>query len=144
MGLVDKAIVLRKISELEVYQKQIKEFSDITLQGYKEDWKIQRIVERTLQMMIETCADIANHIVSDRGMRTPTSYADTFKVLLENNIIDSKLFTTMEKMAKFRNVVVHQYEAVDTEIVVAILKKHLGDFDKFKEAILTYLKSFPE
>ncbi len=24
-------------------------------------------MERTLQMMIETCADIANHIVSDKG-----------------------------------------------------------------------------
>ncbi|MEW6213757.1 MAG: DUF86 domain-containing protein [Nitrospirota bacterium] len=144
MGLVDKAVVIRKISELEVYQKQIKEFSDITLQGYKADWKIQRIVERTLQMMIETCADIANHIVSDRGMRTPTSYSDTFKVLLENNVIDSELFTTMEKMAKFRNVVVHQYEAVDAEIVVVILKKHLGDFEKFREAVLVYLKSFPE
>jgi uncharacterized protein YutE (UPF0331/DUF86 family) len=34
----------------------------------------------------------------------------------------------MEKMAKFRNVVVHQYEEVDAEIVVAILKKTLRGF----------------
>lgn len=46
MELVDKAVILRKVSELEVYQKQIREFSDITLQGYKADWKTQRIVER--------------------------------------------------------------------------------------------------
>jgi uncharacterized protein YutE (UPF0331/DUF86 family) len=144
MELVDKAIILRKISELEVYQKQIREFSAITLQDYKANWKTQRIVERTLQIMIETCADIANHIVSDKGMRSPTSYADTFNVLFENNVIDSELFTIMEKMAKFRNVVVHQYEEVDSEIVVVILKKHLGDFERFKEAVLAYLKSFPE
>ena len=142
--MVDKAVILRKISELELYQKQIREFSDITLQGYKADWKTQRIVERTLQIMIETCADIANHIVSDRGMRSPTSYTDTFKVLFENNIIDSELFTIMEKMAKFRNIVVHQYEEVDAEIVIFILKKHLGDFERFKEAILAYLKDFPK
>ena len=142
--MVDKAVILRKISELELYQKQIREFSDITLQDYKADWKTQRIVERTLQIMIETCADIANHIVSDRGMRSPTSYTDTFKVLFENNIIDSELFTIMEKMAKFRNIVVHQYEEVDSEIVIIVLKKHLGDFDRFKDAILTYLKDFPE
>ncbi len=142
MELVDKAIILRKISELEVYQKQIREFSAITLQDYKANWKTQRIVERTLQIMIETCADIANHIVSDKGMRSPTSYADTFNVLFENNIIDSELFAVMEKMAKFRNVVVHQYEEVDSEIVVIILKKHLGDFERFKEAVLAYLKAF--
>lgn len=141
--MVDKALLLRKISELETYQKQIREFSDITLQNYKEDWKTQRVVERTLQMMIETCADIANHIISDAGMRVPTGYSDTFKVLFENNFIDKELFLIMEKMAKFRNIIVHQYEEVDAEIVIAILKKHLADFEKFKEAVLAYLKTSP-
>ena len=138
--MVDRAIVLRKISELEEYQRQIREFSEITHQDYKADWKTQRIVERTLQMMIETCVDIANHIVSDRGMRSPTSYADIFKVLAENKIIESELFVVMEKMTKFRNIIVHQYEEIDAEIVVLILKKHLGDFEKFKDTILRYLK----
>ncbi|OHE57750.1 MAG: hypothetical protein A2Z47_04990 [Thermodesulfovibrio sp. RBG_19FT_COMBO_42_12] len=141
--MVDKALLLRKISELETYQKQIREFSDITLQNYKEDWKTQRVVERTLQMMIETCADIANHIISDAGMRVPTGYSDTFKVLFENNFIDRELFPIMEKMAKFRNIIIHQYEEVDAEIVIAILKKHLPDFERYKEAVLAYLKTSP-
>ena len=83
--MVSKSVILRKISELELYRKQIEEFSDVAVEKYKSDWKTQRIVERTLQIMVETCADIANHIVSDSGMRTPASYADTFKVLSENN-----------------------------------------------------------
>ena len=138
--MADKTVVLRKLSELEIYQKQVQEFSGITLADYQADWKTQRIVERTLQMMIETCVDIANHIVSDRGMRPPTSYADTFKVLMENSIIAPELFNVMEKMAKFRNVVVHQYEGVDAEIVIAILKKHIKELEKYKEAILTHLR----
>jgi uncharacterized protein YutE (UPF0331/DUF86 family) len=142
--LVDKDIILRKVSDLELYQEQISEFAGMTLQAYRSDWKARRIVERTLQIMIETCADISNHIVSDRGTRAPTSYADTFKVLFENNVIDSELFLIMEKMSKFRNVVVHQYEEVDSEIVILILKKHLRDFEKFKGAILAYLKSSPD
>ena len=139
MGLVDKTVILRKLSELETYLKQIREFSGLTLQVYKADWRTQRIVERTLQMMIETCADIANHIVSDRGMRAPTGYADTFSVLMENAVIDPGLNTIMERMAKFRNVVVHQYEGVDAEIVIAILTKHLNDFERYRGAILAFL-----
>jgi uncharacterized protein YutE (UPF0331/DUF86 family) len=139
--LVDKNVVLRKISELETYQKQIEEFSDITIQEYKSDWKLQRIIERTLQMMIETCVDIAHHIISDKDMRPPTSYADTFKILLENNIIEPELYAIMDKMIKSRNIVVHRYEDVDTEIVVTIIKKHIGDFKNFEEAILKYLKT---
>lgn len=70
---------------------------------------------------------------------TPTGYADTFSVLLENAVIDPDLSAMMKKMAKFRNVVVHQYENVDTEIVIAILTKHLNDIERFREAILSYL-----
>ncbi|MDQ1331418.1 MAG: hypothetical protein QG578_1686 [Thermodesulfobacteriota bacterium] len=139
MELVDKTVVLRKLSGLDTYLKQMREFAGMTIQVYNADWRTQRIVERTLQMMIETCADIANHIVSDRGMRAPTGYADTFSVLMENAVINPELSMIMEKMAKFRNVVVHQYEGVDAEIVIAILAKHLNDFDRFRGAILSYL-----
>ena len=142
--MVDKAVVLRKLSELGTYYGHIKEFADITIDKYKDDWKTQRIVERTLQIMIETCADIANHIISDRGMRPPTTYADTFRVLRENKIISPELFGTMEKMAKFRNVVVHQYEKVDAEIVIVILKRHLNDFDRFRDEILIYMQGLSE
>ncbi|MBI5074497.1 MAG: DUF86 domain-containing protein [Nitrospirae bacterium] len=133
-------MILRKISELETYIEQINEYSDITPERYRGEWKAQRVIERTLQMMIETCADIANHIVADKGFRSPSSYADTFKVLQENNIISEELYGTMEKMAKFRNVLVHQYEKVDAEIVVIIMRKHLGDFGLYKNALLSYMK----
>ena len=53
--MVDKAVLLRKLSELETYLKQIREYAGIALRDYKADWKTQRIVERTLQLMIETC-----------------------------------------------------------------------------------------
>lgn len=138
--MVDKALVMRKIMELELYLGQVGEFAAIGLEEYQGDWKTQRVVERTLQMLIETCADIANHIVSDNRMRTPTSYADTFRVLAENAVISAELFSVMEKMAKFRNVVVHQYESVDAEIVILVLRKHLGDFSMFKDAIISCLK----
>lgn len=141
--MVDKNMVLRKLSAIDEYLQQIREFSGVSVDEYKSNWKSQRIVERTLQMLIETCADIANHIISDRNMRIPTSYSDTFKVLLENNVIDENLFSVMEKMAKFRNIVVHQYEEVDAEIVIIILRKHLDDFVRFRDAILGSLKDMP-
>jgi uncharacterized protein YutE (UPF0331/DUF86 family) len=85
--LVDRNVVLRKLTELETYFRQIQEFAGISAEGYRADWKAQRIIERTLQMMIEICVDIANHIIADGTMRTPMNYGDTFRVLSENNII---------------------------------------------------------
>ncbi len=138
--MVDETLILRKLSELDEYNKQIKEYEKITVAQYSGDWKIPRIIERTLQMMIETCVDIASHIIADKGYRVPKSYSDTFKVLREEKIVSSKLFNSLEKMAKFRNIVVHHYDKVDAKIIVGILKKDLKDFMGYKEAIISFLK----
>ena len=137
--MVDKPLILRKLTELDEYLKQMKEFSSVTLEEYSRDWKVQRIVERTLQMMIETCADIANHIIADRGYRTPDNYGDTFRVLHENGVFKNDLFEIMLKMARFRNIVVHQYDKVDEAIVIGILRNNLNNFTAYRDAILKIL-----
>ena len=134
--MVDQTLILRKLAELEEYLGQIREFSLVSAEDYSGDWKTRRIVERTLQIMIELCIDIAGHIISDRRLRVPVSYADTFKSLTEAGLITPQISDIMEKMAKFRNIVVHQYEKVDTEIVIMILRKHLDDFLVFRDAVL--------
>ena len=138
--MVDKILILRKLAELEEYLGQVKEYADMTADRYSRDWKAQRVVERTLQMMIETCADVAGHIISDKGYRVPATYADTFRVLHENGLLDKELFETMEKMAKFRNIIVHHYDKVDAEVVAGILKKDLKDFSAYRDAIINILE----
>jgi len=139
--MVDKVLVLRKLSELDQYLLQIKEYSGITISEYSGDWKTQRVVDRTLQMMIETCLDISGHIISDEEYRVPENYADMFKVLQENGIINESLLDALIKMAKFRNIVVHHYDKIDAAIVIRILTRNLEDFNHFKNAIVSYLKS---
>ena len=139
--MVDEALILRKLAELDQYYSQLKEYENTTADQYSDDWKVQRIIERTLQMMIETCVDIAGHIIADKGFRIPKSYADTFKVLHDEKIIGSKLSAVMEKMAKFRNIIVHHYDKVDAEIVVGIMKNNLTDFINYKDAIIRLLEA---
>lgn len=138
--MVDQTLILRKLAELEEYLEQIREFSLISADEYTGDWKTRRIVERTLQIMIELCIDIAGHIISDRKLRVPVSYADTFKSLAEAGLIAPQISDVLEKMAKFRNIIVHQYEKVDTEIVIMILRKHLDDFLLFRDTVLRMFK----
>lgn len=139
--MVDEVLILRKLSELDDYYGQINEYVSVTVEGYSKDWKVQRIIERTLQMMIETCVDVAGHIISDQGFRIPKSYSDTFSVLHENNILDEWLYSSLKKMAQFRNVVVHQYDKIDSTIVVGILQNDLNNFVAFKDTIIRYIKS---
>ena len=139
--MVDKSLILRKLSTLDEYLKQINEYSDISLKDYAADWKVQRIVERTLQMMIETCLDVSGHIISDEKLRVPETYSDMFRILVESDILRGSQLEAFEKMAKFRNIIVHDYEKIDAEIVLGILQKNLNDFETFKTTIIDYLKT---
>jgi uncharacterized protein YutE (UPF0331/DUF86 family) len=139
--MVDKSLVLRKLSDLSDLYRQMLEYRGITTRRYAADWKSQRIVERTLQMMVEICLDVANHIISDKGYRRPVGYADHFTVLRENKILSARLTARMMQMAKFRNLIVHNYDKIDAEIVVGILKKSLTDFDSFKKAVVKFLEA---
>ena len=48
--MVDEVLILRKLSELDDYYGQINEYVSVTVAGYSKDWKVQRIIERTLQI----------------------------------------------------------------------------------------------
>jgi uncharacterized protein YutE (UPF0331/DUF86 family) len=138
--LVDKILIMRKLADLETYINQMQEYSTITVKEYSKDWKIQRIVERTLQMMIELCVDIINHVIADKKYRVPTSYGDTFQVLEEEGLISDEQCNTMKKMAQFRNIIIHHYDKVDETIVVNILRQNLKDFLEYRDSIIKIIK----
>ena len=137
--MVDRPLIFRKLDSLSLYARQLAEFRGVVLEEYMRDWKVQRIVERTLQMAVETCADIADHLISDENLRAPASVVDAFAVLREAGIVSETLHGALVKMAKFRNHL-HQYDEVDAEIVIAILTKHLGTFGTFRTEVISYLK----
>ena len=44
----------------------------------------------------------------------------------------------MVTMARFRNVIVHEYARIDPDIVVQILRHDLGDLTHFRMAALSW------
>ena len=137
--MTDRQLILRKLADLDRHRQELREFEGCTIEAYEADWKVQRIVERTLQIMVEICADIANHIVAEEGLRMAQSVADTFRSLFEGGILPAELLPKMVQMAGFRNIVVHRYDAVDAAIVIGILSGHLEDFTAFREAVIGFL-----
>lgn len=133
-------VIVSKLKILSEYYRQLRFYDNISLEEYKDDWKIQRIVERTLHLAIECCLDIANHIISGGNFRIPTDNRDIFTILGEEKIIDNELSLSLGRMAQFRNIVVHDYTKIDPEIVINILKTKIIDFEKFAKNMESYLR----
>jgi uncharacterized protein YutE (UPF0331/DUF86 family) len=137
--MLDREVVESKLRFLREYLNDLGEYETISLIDYKTSKKDQRFVERTLHLACECCLDISAHIISRVGLREPTDNKDLFIILFENRIISESTHRALIKMAKFRNIIVHDYARIEPEIVIGILKKDIEDFKQFAQQIIRYL-----
>ena len=89
-----------------------------------------------IQRACEASIDLAMHIVSDLKLGLPKTSREAFKLLEENNIIDYGLAKTLINMVGFQNIAMHDYQAIELNILQAIIENHLSDFKTYTEAIL--------
>lgn len=75
-------------------------------------------------------------LFSDLKLGLPKTSREAFKLLEENDIIDHALTKTLMNIVGFRNIAVHDYQAIDLNILQAIIENHLTDFKTYSEAIL--------
>lgn len=87
----------------------------------------------------EVCLDIGRRIIALEGFRYADDNQDVFRILAAERIVSRQLLEPLLSMARFRNLVVHDYAKIDDEIVYGILKKRLGVFDAYAETIRIYL-----
>jgi uncharacterized protein YutE (UPF0331/DUF86 family) len=66
----------------------------------------------------------------------PATYAEVFDILGQASLIETELRVAMVRMARFRNIIVHEYTRIDPDIVVDILRNHLDDLTRFRTAAL--------
>ena len=81
-----------------------------------------------LQVAIECCIDVANHIIARQNWRVPQSYADSFAVLAENGVLPPGYLETARQMVGMRNRLVHLYWEVDADTLVPGLAEQPGRF----------------
>lgn len=137
--MVDRELVQGRLLKLEEYINDLKEYEDISWEDYKRDKLIRRFVERSLQLAIESCLDIGNHIISDERLGIADTNADIIRILAENDIIKEDVGSYI-KMAKFRNVIVHDYANFDDEIIFKVLKRSLADIEQLFKWFKAYVE----
>lgn len=120
---------------LDTYLEQLAPYRGIDQSVYASDWKTQRIVERTLHLAVETCMDVADHLVADQRLRVPETGAESFEILAEAQLIPPDLGRSLALMVGFRNILVHDYARLDVSIVLRILRDNLSDLERFRGTV---------
>jgi len=136
--VVDKEKVEQRLTKLEQAVRKLHEIAVHSWDEYHNNEALRDRAERNLHVAAQACIDIANHIIADRGYRTPQGYADSFVILLEEGIIPADLADKMKMVAGFRNILVHDYLEIDDKIVYSSLRR-LDDFREFAKHVYILL-----
>lgn len=94
-----------------------------------------RAARYTFIVLIEAATNIANHLCARLLNKAPASYAESFLLLGEHNLLDRELAQRLGKMTGFRNLLVHGYGKIDDSKMFKIMCEDLGDLEAFLEAM---------
>ena len=128
-------VILNKIAVIERCIKRIHEEYENNPENL-ENYTKQDSIILNIQRACEACIDLAMHIISEKGLGIPQNSRDAFELLIKNKYISADLGNRLKAMVGFRNIAVHDYQAIHLEIVQQIIEKHLTDIIQFTELIL--------
>ncbi|ADQ05584.1 protein of unknown function DUF86 [Caldicellulosiruptor owensensis OL] len=132
-------IIVNKIQVIERCLKRIDEEYEQNPKNLLNYTKQDSII-LNLQRAIEAAIDIAIHLCAVFKFGVPQSSREAFDLLEEKNIVSKELAKRLKAMVGFRNIVVHDYQAINLEILKNIIEKNLSDFLEFKDAVLNFLQ----
>lgn len=139
--MVDAGRLRAILSRLQARRRELVAYAGLTQEQYLADPRGVYASKYLLLTAIEDALAVANHVIASEGYRAPSDYADAFRSLREAGVVDADLAERLEGMARFRNLLVHQYDDVDDRRVHAILRQDLEDLDGFAGAVL---RAFPD
>ncbi len=137
--MVDRDKIETFIRHLGQYTSYLRDVAGLELEEFLNNPHAIGSARYYLQVAIETCLNIANHIIASQRLRAPRDYRDTFTVLHEASILPDDLTRTMRELAGLRNLLVHLYWDVDDRMVYEGIRAELKDFAAYVECIQSYL-----
>ena len=131
-------IILQKKASLERSIQQITSYYQRpSLLPFKEDFYKQDAIAINIQRACEICIDLANIAIKTKKIGLPSSSRDSFFLLEQAGIIDEKMARNLSKMTGFRNILSHQYQDVDIELMESIITQNfLSDLNDFASIIV--------
>jgi uncharacterized protein YutE (UPF0331/DUF86 family) len=123
----DASVILGKVASVQRAVARAREEYAAAGAAFATDRTRQDAAILNILRACESALDLANIIVRQRRVGVPQSARDSFRLLADAGAIDAALSERLQRMIGFRNIAVHQYQALDLAVVESILRRDLDD-----------------
>jgi len=130
---MDRELITHKLDSLQRCVQRIKASCPNSAAELERDADAQDIVALNLTRAIQLCVDIGAHMVSEGELGSPDSMGKTFDLLVPEKMLEEALAKRLKQAVGLRNIVIHNYQAINLEIVHAAATQPINDFTKFAQ-----------
>jgi len=134
MGL-NRDLILKRFEDIRHSLARLERIKAVSRDAFLADQDTLDLASYRLLVAIEAALQICFHVSAQRLHRVPEEYAECFRMLGEAGMLDTELVENLQRMARFRNMLVHVYWEVDYERVYDILQENLDDLRRFVQAV---------
>jgi uncharacterized protein YutE (UPF0331/DUF86 family) len=131
-------VLINKAATIERCVARAREEYAADPEGFAHNFTRQDAAILNIQRACEAALDMGLHIIRRERLGVPQSARDTFTLLSQAGWLDEAVAEPMKRMVGFRNIAVHQYQALQLPITERILSHHLGDFLNFTSQMLKH------
>lgn len=135
--MTDQEITLEHLKILQEgladWQRYKKKYD---LETLKKDRDVQNMVLHAILVTIQSCIDIAHHLINHLNLSKPSSYRESFEILETYGYLNEEVSKELQDLAGFRNVLVHIYWHLDIERVFEILQSKDNIVQRFLAEII--------
>ncbi|RJQ32345.1 DUF86 domain-containing protein [Candidatus Parcubacteria bacterium] len=124
-------VIENKISSIRKYLKILDRYKKYSREEIESNIDIRGAVERYLYLVSQATIDLAEAVIAYKKFRKPSTLSESFHILNEEGVIDQNLTEKMIGMTGFRNIVAHDYEKVNYDLVYQILQGDIKDIEEF-------------
>jgi uncharacterized protein YutE (UPF0331/DUF86 family) len=138
--MVDKQVVTQRLRALKTYLAELDELAQYSLKELTDDFVKYRAAQHSLQLAAQAIVDIATHIISADYKIQVQDYRHAIEALGETGVISAEFARKIAPLASFRNILVHEYLAVDPARIHHALVHGRDDLREFGRQINAYIQ----
>lgn len=139
--MVDRGVLQAKIAFAQVRVRELKAKRKAAPAGqFIGNMDVQAIILHHFQVVVQSCCDMASHIVADRELGIPGTQAELFEILAQGKIVPRTLAQRMGMHVGLRNLIVHAYDTLDYRDIYETLPRRIRDITRYLRTIATYAK----
>ncbi len=139
MKLYENESVESKLFRLKEIIKILEELSRSSKDEFVKDFKLNNLAMFNLLIGITIILDTGQYLLAKSTGKTAEEYKEAIRMLGEAGIISKEFALENADMAKFRNLMVHDYDKIDEAMVHDYLQKAPDIFRQFAKYFVEFM-----